>query len=263
MSNCACGLCWADGHLDQEGGGPPSAHRSGEGLDIEEIAEIEEATKQTGRPTASSIRTNRSREGSLVRVWVESWITAWTEWSPRPSKLRCNKLGEALKVTEKPRIIEDGIAQETSRTFGRPAARYDLVCASPRHRERWPSRSQRRDLEPIPKNAPVTRSGCRERPAPETGLGANPKPSPSIDFSSLRTLRCCYSPYCVCLVDAPGSDSASSARVRGSRALSSSEHSIARIADRKQALYSCGADGAGMHWRKSAIVSSSGQKAVS
>ena len=105
---------WADGELDQEEADAIVRTALEEGLELDEIQEIEEATKN---PVDIEVidRKNMSKEDRLFVYAVASWIS--------------RKLGEALKVPEAPRKHADNIAQEVAGLSedDRPA-RYDLLA---------------------------------------------------------------------------------------------------------------------------------------
>ncbi|HEY1536214.1 MAG TPA: DUF533 domain-containing protein [Polyangiaceae bacterium] len=118
---------WADGHLDQEEADAIVRTALEEGLDIDEIAEIEEATKN---PVDIGVidRKNLSKEDRLFVYGVASWITRLDGVVTEAEQAALHKLGEALKVPEKPRIIVDGIAQDISNLSDDRPARYDLLA---------------------------------------------------------------------------------------------------------------------------------------
>ena len=118
---------WADGQLDQEEADAIVRTALEEGLDIEEIAEIEAATKN---PVDIGVidRKNLSKEDRLFVYGVASWITRLDGVVTENEQAALHKLGEALKVPEKPRIIVDGIAQDISNLSDDRPARYDLLA---------------------------------------------------------------------------------------------------------------------------------------
>lgn len=117
---------WADGELDQEEADAIVRTALEEGLDIEEIAEIEEATKH--RVDLSVIdRRNLSKEDRLFVYGVALWM-ARLDGQVTPGEIAAlDRLGEALGVPEKPRrsveLIVDHVARQSE--DDRPA-RYDL-----------------------------------------------------------------------------------------------------------------------------------------
>jgi uncharacterized membrane protein YebE (DUF533 family) len=118
---------WADGKLDQEEADAIVRTALEEGLDIDEIAEIEEATKN---PVDIGVidRKNLSKEDRLFVYGVASWITRLDGVVTEGEQAALRKLGDALKVPEKPRLIVDGIAQDVANLSDDRPARYDLLA---------------------------------------------------------------------------------------------------------------------------------------
>jgi uncharacterized membrane protein YebE (DUF533 family) len=118
---------WADGNLDQEEADAIVRTALEEGLDIEAIAEIEEATKQ---PVDIGVidRKNLSKEDRLFVYGVASWITRLDGVVTETEQAALQKLGDELKVPEKPRQIVDGIAQDVANMSDDRPARYDLLA---------------------------------------------------------------------------------------------------------------------------------------
>ncbi|MET0790523.1 MAG: hypothetical protein ABW061_03300 [Polyangiaceae bacterium] len=118
---------WADGHLDQEEADAIVRTALEEGLEIDEIAEIEEATKN---PVDIGVidRKNLSKEDRLFVYGVASWITRLDGVVTEAEQLALQKLGEALKVPEKPRAVVDGIAQDVANASDERPDRYDLLA---------------------------------------------------------------------------------------------------------------------------------------
>ena len=118
---------WADGNLDQEEADAIVRTALEEGLDIDEIAEIEEATKN---PVDIGVidRKNLSKEDRLFVYAVASWITRLDGVVTESEQAVLAKLGDALKVPEKPRQVVDGIAQEVANQGDDRPARYDLLA---------------------------------------------------------------------------------------------------------------------------------------
>jgi uncharacterized membrane protein YebE (DUF533 family) len=119
---------WADGHLDQEEADAIVRTALEEGLDIDEISEIEAATK---KPVDIGIidRKNMSKQDRLFVYAVASWMTRLDGQVTDTELDALRKLGDALKVPDKPRQHADAIAQEVVGLSDddRPA-RYDLVA---------------------------------------------------------------------------------------------------------------------------------------
>jgi uncharacterized membrane protein YebE (DUF533 family) len=118
---------WADGHLDQEEADAIVRTALEEGLDIDEIAEIEEATKN---PVDIGVidRKNLSKEDRLFVYGVASWITRLDGVVTDAEQGALQKLGDALKVPEKPRAVVDGIAQDVANASDERPDRYDLLA---------------------------------------------------------------------------------------------------------------------------------------
>jgi len=118
---------WADGQLDQEEADAIVRTALDEGLEIDEIAEIEEATKN---PIDIGVidRKNLSKEDRLFVYGVASWITRLDGVVTEGEQAALAKLGEALKVPEKPRAIVDGIAQDVANMSDERPDRYDLLA---------------------------------------------------------------------------------------------------------------------------------------
>ena len=117
---------WADGNLDQEEADAIVRTALEEGLDIAEIAEIEAATKE--RTDLGVIdRKNLSKEDRLFVYAVACWLTRLDGVVTAAESEALNRLGEALKIPEKPRGIVDGIAQEVANRGDDRPDRYDLI----------------------------------------------------------------------------------------------------------------------------------------
>jgi uncharacterized membrane protein YebE (DUF533 family) len=119
---------WADGHLDQDEADAIVRTAIEEGLELDEIAEIEAATKE--RVDIGVIdRKNLSKEDKLFIYAVAAWMTRLDGVVEEAEMLALQALGDALKIPEKPRIVVDGIAQDVANMSedDRPA-RYDLVA---------------------------------------------------------------------------------------------------------------------------------------
>jgi len=118
---------WADGQLDQAEADAIVRTALEEGLDIDEIAEIEEATKN---PVDIGVidRKNLSKEDRLFVYGVASWITRLDGVVTEGEQNALQKLGESLKVPEKPRALVDGIAQDVANASDERPDRYDLLA---------------------------------------------------------------------------------------------------------------------------------------
>ncbi len=118
---------WADGQLDQEEADAIVRTALEEGLEIDEIAEIEEATKN---PIDIGVidRKNLSKEDRLFVYGVASWITRLDGVISEGEQSALEKLGDVLKVPEKPRLVVDGIAQDVANMSDERPDRYDLLA---------------------------------------------------------------------------------------------------------------------------------------
>jgi uncharacterized membrane protein YebE (DUF533 family) len=118
---------WADGQLDREEADAIVRTALEEGLEIDEIAEIEEATKS---PIDIGVidRKNLSKEDRLFVYGVASWITRLDGEVSSAEQSALAKLGDALKVPEKPRAVVDGIAQDVANMSDARPDRYDLLA---------------------------------------------------------------------------------------------------------------------------------------
>jgi uncharacterized membrane protein YebE (DUF533 family) len=117
---------WADGHLDPDEADAIVKTAVEEGLELDEIAEIEEATKAPV-DIGELERRGLSKEDRLFVYAVASWMT-WLDGEVTDTeKAALAKLGDALKVPEKPREHADAIMREVAHQSDdiRPA-RYDL-----------------------------------------------------------------------------------------------------------------------------------------
>ncbi|HEY4102376.1 MAG TPA: DUF533 domain-containing protein [Polyangiaceae bacterium] len=118
---------WADGKLDQEEADAIVRTALEEGLDIDEIAEIEAATKN---PVDIGVidRKNLSKEDRLFVYAVASWITRLDGIVTEGEQTALEQLGNALKIPEKPRGVVDAIAQDVANQGDDRPARYDLLA---------------------------------------------------------------------------------------------------------------------------------------
>lgn len=117
---------WADGKLDQEEADAIVRTALEEGLELDEIAEIEEATQH---PLDIGVvdRKNLSKEDRLFVYGVAIWL-ARLDGKVTPAEVAAlERLGEALKLPEKPRTAVERIVDQVTRLSedDRPA-RYDL-----------------------------------------------------------------------------------------------------------------------------------------
>lgn len=117
---------WADGKLDGEEADAIVRTALEEGLELDEIEEIERATKH---PVEIGVidRAKLSKEDRLFVYAVASWITRLDGTVDAKELDALAKLGEALKVPEGPRNAADRIAQDIAHLAeGDRPSRYDL-----------------------------------------------------------------------------------------------------------------------------------------
>jgi uncharacterized membrane protein YebE (DUF533 family) len=117
---------WADGKLDREEADAIVRTALEEGLELEEIAEIEEATKH---PIDMSFidRSTMSKADRLFVYAVATWLTRIDGKVDDEERAALAKLGDLLKVPAKPREYADEVAKEVaSLGDGDRPARYDL-----------------------------------------------------------------------------------------------------------------------------------------
>jgi len=119
---------WADGQLDEEEADAIVRTALEEGLELEEIQEIEAATQQ---PVDIGVidRKNMTKEDRLFVYAVASWMTRLDGRVSAKELGALARLGEALKVPEGPREHADAIAQDVANfAEGDRPARYDLMA---------------------------------------------------------------------------------------------------------------------------------------
>lgn len=117
---------WADGKLDQDEADAIVRTAIEEGLPLEEIEEIEAATKA---PLDLGVvdRSGLSKEDRLFVYAVAAWMTRLDGVESDSEKAALAALGDALKVPEGPRAHADAIAKQIAELSedDRPF-RYDL-----------------------------------------------------------------------------------------------------------------------------------------
>ena len=117
---------WADGNLDTDEADAIVRTAIDEGLDLDSIAELEAATKS---PVDIGVidRSGLSKEDRLFVYAVAVWMTRLDGDVSETEKAALAKLGEALKVPEKPRQYAEAIAIEVaSLPEGDRPDRYEL-----------------------------------------------------------------------------------------------------------------------------------------
>lgn len=117
---------WADDKLDEEEADAIVRTALDEGLELDEIAEIEEATKH--RIDLSVIdRSTLSKADRLFVYAVASWMTRLDGDVHAKETEALAKLGDLLKIPARPREHADAIALEiASLPEGDRPARFDL-----------------------------------------------------------------------------------------------------------------------------------------
>lgn len=104
-------IAWADGKVDPQEADAICRTALEEGLEIDEIEAIEKATKE--KIDMSSIEFPKMSKADRLFVYaVGSWITRVDGHVADEEKEALEKLGEALKVPETPRLRAEEIAQE-------------------------------------------------------------------------------------------------------------------------------------------------------
>src|SRR5256885_5662578 len=104
---------WADGKLDSEEADAIVRMALEEGLEIDEISEIEETTKHPVEMSAID-RSQMSKEDRLFVYAVASWMTRLDGLVDGKELDALNELGDRLKVPEGARRSADQIAQEVA-----------------------------------------------------------------------------------------------------------------------------------------------------
>ena len=116
---------WADGKLDQEEADAIVRTAVEEGLEIEEIEEIEKATKEP-LDIGTIDRSNMSKADRLFVYAVAAWMTRLDGKRDEKEVDALAKLGEALKIPAKPREHADAIAEEIAEGGSGQVYVYDL-----------------------------------------------------------------------------------------------------------------------------------------
>ncbi|MCS6901213.1 MAG: hypothetical protein RMJ98_17205 [Myxococcales bacterium] len=118
---------WADGKLDPEEADAIVRTAIDEGLSLEAIEEIEEATRTKIDMVATLDRSSMSKEDRLFVYAVASWVVRIDGQSTEDELAALAQLGDLLKIPEKPRAHADAIAQEIAALpEGDRPSRYDL-----------------------------------------------------------------------------------------------------------------------------------------
>jgi uncharacterized membrane protein YebE (DUF533 family) len=118
---------WADGKLDAEEADAIVRAAVDEGLSLEEIAAIEESTRE---PVDIGVvdRKAMSKDDRLFVYAVACWIARLDGKVTAEENDALAKLGERLGVPERPRVHAEAIAREVAEwPEGDRPARYDLA----------------------------------------------------------------------------------------------------------------------------------------
>ncbi len=116
---------WADGQLTPEGADAIVRTALEEGIDLDEIRTIEEATK-TRVDVGVVDRIGMSKSDRLYVYGVASWIASLDGKVSEKEQEALAKLGAALGVPEAPRRHADDIMRQIAAEGDRPM-RFDLV----------------------------------------------------------------------------------------------------------------------------------------
>jgi tellurite resistance protein len=117
---------WADGQLTHEAADAIVRTALEEGLELDAVSEIEEATK-TRQEIGLIDRLHMSKSDRLYVYAVASWIT-WLDGKVTPAEEEAlTRLAKALGVPESPRRHADEIMREIATAGDRPD-RFDLFA---------------------------------------------------------------------------------------------------------------------------------------
>ncbi len=121
-------VAWADGTLDADEADAIVRAAVDEGLSLEEIAEIEQATKN--KVDLSLVdRAGLSKEDRLFVYAVACWIARMDGQVTAEESKALAQLGERLGIPERPRGAAEAVAREVAEMpEGDRPARYDLVA---------------------------------------------------------------------------------------------------------------------------------------
>ncbi len=115
---------WADGKLDGNEADAIVRLATDEGLELEEIAEIEEATKDPANLKAVDL-VKLSEVDRLFVYAVATWMTRVDGRVDEGEVERLRDLGERLAVPEDQRIVVDGLSRDVGEA-GESPLRFDL-----------------------------------------------------------------------------------------------------------------------------------------
>ena len=135
---------WADGKLDQNEADAIVRAALDEGLELEEIGEIEKATKNP--VDLAVVERGLSKEDRLYVYGIARWIARIDGVVSAAEEAVLQKLGDQLKVPVRPREIVERIVEDVAAASGddRPAE-YDLPALRRILAERLAAAQARRD----------------------------------------------------------------------------------------------------------------------
>ena len=117
---------WADGKYHQDEADALVRTALEEGLDVEEIAALEEQIKSPVEMGQIDL-TKLTKEDRLFIYAVAAWMSRIDGEADSSEAAALSKLGELLKIPEKPRMHADAIAREVAALpEGDSPARFDL-----------------------------------------------------------------------------------------------------------------------------------------
>ena len=117
---------WADGKLDEEEADAIVRMAVEEGVSMDEVEEIDAATKAPTEIGAIDLST-MSKADRLFVYAVAAWMTRLDGVTVEEEKEALDRLGDALRIPERPRVHADAIAREIAELpEGDRPARYDL-----------------------------------------------------------------------------------------------------------------------------------------
>jgi uncharacterized tellurite resistance protein B-like protein len=121
-------IAWADGTLDPDEADAIVRAAADEGLPLDDIAAIDEATKNRVDMEAVD-RAGMSKEDRLYVYAVASWIARMDGQVTAEENDAMAKLGENLSIPERARVQAEAIAREVAEMpEGDRPARYDLIA---------------------------------------------------------------------------------------------------------------------------------------
>jgi uncharacterized membrane protein YebE (DUF533 family) len=121
-------IAWADGQLDPDEADAIVRAAVDEGLSLEEIADIEESTKQ---PVDLGVidRAGLTKDDRLFVYAVACWIARLDGSVSAAESDALGVLGERLGIPERPRVHAEAVAREIAELpEGDRPARYDLTA---------------------------------------------------------------------------------------------------------------------------------------